>query len=114
MELSGGAHVALHRRNIDTFTQTVEIKKTGGDKKGLWHVGPNQILNADLDEAFPLLQFGVLIYNLGTLTAEGVLTVNAITIELQEGRLDNIRELIIGPQGKVILRYYSLIGIPRG
>ena len=50
------------------------------------------------------MQFGTFIYNEGILKAEGVLTVNAITIEL-EGRLDDIEELIIGPNGKVILRY---------
>ena len=53
------------------------------------------------------MQFGTFIYNGGILKAEGVLTVNGITIEL-EGTLDDIEELIIGPNGNVILRFVFL------
>ena len=104
MTLSGEAQLALHRRNIDNFQQTVRIKETVGDKKGLFHVGPQQELFADFEEDNPLLQFGVFIYPDGALKAEGVLLVNGITIEL-EGRLDDIEELIIAPDGNFILRY---------
>ena len=103
--LSGNAQLALHRRNIDNFAQTVTIRKTVGDKSGLFHIGPQQTLFADFQQDSPLLQFGTFIYNGGVLKAEGVLTVNAITIEL-EGTLDDIEELIIGPMGNVILRYF--------
>ena len=108
MVLSGGAELALHRRNIDNFEQTVRIRKSGkGDKDSLYslfHVGPKQTLFVDFEEDNPLLQFGAFIYEDGKLKAEGVLLVNSITIEL-EGKLDDIEELIIGPGGKFILRY---------
>ena len=104
LTLSGKAQLALHRRNIDDFAQTVTIHKTVGDKSGLFHIGPQQTLFADFYQDSPLLQFGTFIYNRGVLKAEGVLTVNAITIEL-EGTLDDIDELVIGPMGNVILRY---------
>ena len=104
LTLSGQAQLALHRRNIDTFAQTVTIHKTVGDKSGLFHIGPQQTLFADFQQDSPLLQFGTFIYSAGVLKAQGVLTVNAITIEL-EGTLDDIEELVIGPMGNVILRY---------
>lgn len=44
--LSGRAHLALHRRNIDSFTQNVIIAKTSGDKSGMFHIGPQQELFA--------------------------------------------------------------------
>lgn len=44
--LSGRAHLALHRRNIDSFTQTIIIAKTSGDKSGMFHIGPQQELFA--------------------------------------------------------------------
>ena len=75
-----------------------------GDKSGLFHIGPQQTLFADFNKISPLLQFGTVIYKTGILQAQGVLTVNAITIEL-EGTLDDIDELVIGPMGNVILRY---------
>ena len=80
------------------------IHKTVGDKSGLFHIGPQQTLFADFYTDSPLLQFGTFIYKAGILQAQGVLTVNAITIEL-EGTLDDIDELVIGPMGNVILRY---------
>lgn len=46
--LSGKAHLALHRRNIDSFTQTVNIAKTSGDKSGVFHIGPQQELFAGM------------------------------------------------------------------
>lgn len=104
--MSGLAQLALHRRNIDTFEQTVRIRKTVGDKKGLFHIGPQQTLFADFEEDDPLFQFGAFIYEDGKLKAEGVLLVNGITIEL-EGKLDDIEELIIGPSANFILRYCS-------
>ena len=110
MTLSGGAELALHRRNIDTFEQTVRIRKSVGDKKGLFHVGPKQTLFVDFEEDNPLLQFGAFIYEDGKLKAEGVLLVNSITIEL-EGKLDDIEELIIGPSGNFILRYRYMINL---
>ena len=80
------------------------IHKTAGDKSGIFHIGPQQTLLADFYTDSPLLQFGTVIYKNGILQAQGVLTVNAITIEL-EGTLDDIDELVIGPMGNVILRY---------
>ena len=41
--LSGGAMLALYRRNIDTFDQTISVAKTSGDKSGTFHIGPQQV-----------------------------------------------------------------------
>jgi hypothetical protein len=41
--LSGRANLALFRRNIDTFKQTILVKKTSGDKSGIMHVGNLQV-----------------------------------------------------------------------
>jgi hypothetical protein len=43
VELGKNAELALWRRNIDTFRQTVNIEKTLGDKSGNFHVGPMQV-----------------------------------------------------------------------
>ncbi len=43
LHLGGKAHLALWRRNIDTFSQFVHVAKTLGDKSGIFHVGPNQV-----------------------------------------------------------------------
>ena len=103
MTLNGKAQLALHRNSMDTFEQAVEVRKSLGDKSVLFHVGPDQTLFVDFKPENPLMLFGAYIYNGGILRAEGALTVNDIKIEL-EGRLDDIEELTIGPNGKVILR----------
>jgi hypothetical protein len=48
MTIQGKAHLAVHRRNIDTHSQFITIYKTLGDKTGTFHVGPKQELTADM------------------------------------------------------------------
>jgi len=52
----------------------------------------------------PELQFGIFVYNLGTMLAEQTLTVKGITIESQ-GIISGVENLVIGPGGTIILRY---------
>lgn len=59
IHLGGQSQLALHRRNIDTFTQYINIYKTSGDKSGMFHVGENQELFADLPTDSPELEFGL-------------------------------------------------------
>ena len=47
VELSGGAHLALYRRNIDLFPQIISVAKTLGDKSGTFHIGPHQVSNCE-------------------------------------------------------------------
>ena len=39
VHLSGQAQLALYRVNGQTFTQSITVNKTVGDKSGMWHVG---------------------------------------------------------------------------
>ena len=43
VELGTQAELALYRRNVDLFSQTIHIEKTLGDKSGKFHVGPMQV-----------------------------------------------------------------------
>ncbi|KAH3880038.1 hypothetical protein DPMN_003950 [Dreissena polymorpha] len=52
----------------------------------------------------PELQFGIFVYEFGTMLAEQTLTVKGITIE-NEGYLSGVEHLVIGPLGKITLRY---------
>ena len=45
VELGLNAELALWRRNIDTFQQTIQVEKTLGDKSGIFHIGPLQVLS---------------------------------------------------------------------
>ena len=45
VDIRGGAHLALYRRNIDTFKQRVTVQKTSGDKSGMFHIGPLQVIH---------------------------------------------------------------------
>jgi hypothetical protein len=37
--LSGQAQLALYRKNGDSFTQSITVMKTTGDKSATWHIG---------------------------------------------------------------------------
>ena len=67
-------------------------------------LGPYQQFASSLPADSPELQFGVFVYELGTMLAEQVLTVTGITIE-NEGALSGVENLVIGPNGVIILRY---------
>lgn len=72
-----------------------------------WHpifVGPYQEFAASLPDDSPELQFGMFVYENGVMKAEQTLTVTGITIE-NEGSLKGVENLVIGPNGKIILRY---------
>ncbi|KAH3816418.1 hypothetical protein DPMN_117934 [Dreissena polymorpha] len=66
--------------------------------------GPYQKISTSLPADSPELQFGLFVYELGTMLAEKTLTVKGITIE-NEGKLSGIEHLVIGPKGVIILRY---------
>lgn len=101
--VQGKAHLAVHRRNIDTHSQFITIYKTSGDKTGTFHVGPHQELTADLPQDSPELEYGLIIYPDGVLQTAKDFVVNNITIEL-EGILNGVENLRIGPGGNVIIK----------
>jgi len=65
--------------------------------------GPYQEIATSLPMDSPELQFGIFVYDLGTMLAEQTLTVKGITIE-NEGMLSGVEHLVIGPNGVIILR----------
>ncbi|KAL8620488.1 hypothetical protein ACOMHN_056880 [Nucella lapillus] len=101
--INGSAQMALHRRNIDDFTQTMLIHRTEGDKSGWLHLGPQQVLRAELPRASPQLQFSVRSYPGATMQADRTLTVQDVMLDL-EGVLAGVDTLIVAPHGDVILR----------
>ncbi|KAL4230250.1 hypothetical protein ACF0H5_010636 [Mactra antiquata] len=103
VHLSGQAQLALYRANDDTYTQKITVKKTSGDRSGIWHVGPYQEFEASLPDTSPELQFGVIVYENGVMLAEQKLTVTGITLA-NEGSLRGVEDLVIGPNGKIIIR----------
>ena len=103
LHLAGDAQLALYRRNVDVFDQYINIYKTTGDKSGMFHIGPHQYLFADLPIDSPELEFGLKITPGGTMRTEALLFVQGITIEL-EGTLEGAENLIIGPNGIVIIK----------
>ena len=58
---------------------------------------------SELPADSPDLQFGLQIYPGGMMSAEEYLFVYNITIEL-EGTLTGVENLVIGPQGRVIIK----------
>lgn len=66
--------------------------------------GPYQNFASKLPADSPELQFGIFVYDYGVMLAEQVLTVTGITIE-NEGSLSGVENLVIGPNGVIILRY---------
>ncbi|XP_033745591.1 uncharacterized protein LOC117331105 [Pecten maximus] len=106
VSLKGKAQLAVYRRNIDSFNQYVTINKGSGDKTGTFHVGNLQVFSATLHVDSPELDFGLKIYQGGTMKAEEVLLVQGITIEFQ-GTLEGAEHLIIGPGGRIILKPYT-------
>ncbi|WAR26294.1 hypothetical protein MAR_011998 [Mya arenaria] len=109
--LSGQAQLALYRITEQAYTQTVTVKKSIGDKTGVWHVGPYQQISTSLPADSPELQFGIFVYDLGTMLAEQTLTVKGITIE-NEGALSGVEHLVIGPNGVIILRPDTSASVP--
>lgn len=75
-----------------------------------FHTGPYQEFAASLPDDSPELQFGMHVYEEGVMQAEQVLTVTGITIQ-NEGLLRGVENLVIGPNGKIILRYCVIMCI---
>lgn len=151
VHLSGQAQLALYRAHGDIYKQKITVKKTSGDKSGIWHVGklltendiatllilfyviaycgnltlsvffriffdfwniiyilflkgPYQEFEAILPDDSPELKFGIVVYETGVMMAEQTLTVTGITLA-NEGSLRGVEDLVIGPNGKFIIRY---------
>ena len=58
---------------------------------------------AQLPDDSPEQQFGLLVYEGGVMQAEQTYTVTGIVV-MNEGTMDGIEHLVIGPLGKMILR----------
>ncbi|XP_053376792.1 adhesin BmaC autotransporter-like [Mercenaria mercenaria] len=109
VHLSGQAQLALYRKNGETFTQTITVKKTSGDKSAMWHVGSYQDFTAQLPDDSPEQQFGMLVYEGGVMQSEQTYTVTGISIE-NEGSMQGVEHLVIGPMGRITLRPDSSSG----
>jgi hypothetical protein len=63
---------------------------------------------AQLPDDSPEQQFGMFVYPGGVMQAEQTYTVTGITIE-NEGTMDGVEHLVIGPLGKMTLRYFPVL-----
>ncbi|KAL4226615.1 hypothetical protein ACF0H5_014598 [Mactra antiquata] len=111
VHLSGQAQLALYRPDGETYSQTMIVRKTSGNKSGMWHIGPHQEFSASLPDESPEFQFGMFVYDEGITVFEQTLTITGITFE-NEGILSGVEHLVIGPHGKIILRPDASVSIP--
>lgn len=65
-------------------------------------------MTTELPDDSPELQYGMFVYEGGIMQTKETTTVTGITIE-NEGTLEGVENLIIGPSGVIILRYFPLL-----
>lgn len=65
-------------------------------------------MTTELPDDSPELQYGMFVYEGGIMQTKETTTVTGITIE-NEGTLEGVENLIIGPLGVIILRYFPFV-----
>ncbi|KAI8481428.1 hypothetical protein Bbelb_408020, partial [Branchiostoma belcheri] len=102
MSIRRGAHLSLFN-HTDGTQYNVRVNETSGDKTGMMHVGPSQILHVSQPPESPDLMWNVLVYPGGQLEMSEHLEVRDMTLTLA-GDLLGAQDITIGHGGKLILR----------
>ncbi|KAI8478546.1 hypothetical protein Bbelb_437250, partial [Branchiostoma belcheri] len=102
MSIRRGAHLSLFN-HTDGTQYNVRVNETSGDKTGMMHVGPSQILHVSQPPESPDLMWNVLVYPGGQLEMSEHLEVRDMTLTLA-GDLLGAQDVTIGHGGKLILR----------